>query len=84
MAILRIKVTDAAGVALAAQTVKVTGADALQTNAEGMTQFLIDSDVALDIEINGKSCWAGNSAQLAKDEQFKAAGAGFARVNAGK
>ena len=84
MGMLKIKVVDAAGAPLLGQTVKVTGAGALQTNAEGMTQFLIDNDVPIDIEINGKSCWAGSSTQLSREEQFKAAGASFARVNAGK
>ena len=84
MGMLKIKVVDAAGAPLAGQTVKVTGAGALQSSAEGMTQFLTESDSALDIEINGASVWSGNSAELARDELFKAEGASFARVSAGK
>ena len=84
MGMLKIKVVDASGTALAGQTVKVTGAGALQSSAEGMTQFLTESDVALDIEINDTSVWSGNSAELARDELFKAEGASFARVSAGK
>ncbi len=83
MGILKIKTVDAAGAAIAGQTVKVSGAGALQTSAEGMAQFLIDSDASIEIEINGASVWSGNSAQLAREEQFKAEGASFARVNAG-
>ena len=80
---LRIKVVKASAAALAGQTVKVTGAGALQTSAEGMTQFLAESDAVLDIEINGASVWSGNSAELVRDEVFKAEGASFARVSAG-
>ena len=84
MGMLKIKVVDAVGAALAGQTVKVSGAGALQTSAEGMAQFLTESDAALVIEINGASVWSGNSAELARDELFKAEGASFARVSAGK
>ena len=84
MGMLKIKVVDAAGAALAGQTVKVSGAGALQSSAEGMTQFLTESDAVLVIEINGASVWSGNSAELARDELFKAEGASFARVSAGK
>lgn len=84
MAILKIKVVDAAGAALAGLTVKVSSAEALQTSAEGMALFLIDSDAPIEIEINGVVSWSGNPAQLAREEQFKADGAGFARFNAGK
>lgn len=83
MAILKIKVVDASGAALAGQTVKVSGAGVLQTNADGMAQFLTENAAGLDIEINGASVWAGNSAGLARDEVFRADGAGFARVGAG-
>ena len=84
MGMLKIKIVDAAGGPLAGQTVKVSGAGALQTSAEGMTQFLTESDAALDIDINGTTVWSGNSAELARDELFKAEGASFARVSAGK
>ena len=83
MGMLKIKVVDASGAALAGQTVKVSGAGALQTSAEGMTQFLTESDAALVIDINGASVWSGNSAELARDELFKAEGASFVRVSAG-
>ena len=84
MGMLKIKVVDAAGAPLLGQTVKVTGAGALQSSAEGMAQFLTEIDAAIDIEINGASVWSGNSAELARDELFKAEGASFARVSAGK
>ena len=83
MGMLKIKVVDATGAALAGQAVKISGAGALQTSVEGMAQFLAESDAVLDIEINGASVWSGNSAQLAREEMFKADGAGFTRVNAG-
>lgn len=83
MAILKIKLVDAAGQALPGQTVKVSGCSVLQTNAEGRTQFLIESDVPLDIEINNTVAWSGNSADLAREEVFQQAGAGFARAAKG-
>ncbi len=83
MAILKIKVVDAAGAALASQAVKVSGSDTLKTNDAGMTQFLVDSGVPLVIEINGAAAWSGDSGQLAKDEVFQASGTGFARVSVG-
>ena len=83
MGMLKIKIVDAAGAPLADQTVKVTGAGALQSSAEGMVQFLTESDAALDIDINGASVWSGNSTELVRDEVFKAEGASFARVSAG-
>lgn len=83
MGMLKIKVVDAAGVPFANQTVKVTSAGALQTSAEGMVQFLVESNATLDIEINGASVWSGNSAELARDEVFKADGPSFARVKTG-
>lgn len=83
MSMLKVKVVDAAGTALAGQTVKVSGAEALQTSAGGLTQFLIDSDVPLTIEINDVPAWSGNASQLAREELFKATGTGFARVSAG-
>ena len=83
MAILKIKVVDAAGAALAGQAVKVSGSDILKTNGEGMTQFLVDSGIPLKIEINGAAAWSGDSGLLAKDEVFQASGSGFARVCAG-
>lgn len=81
MDILKIKVIDAAGAALADQAVKVSGTDKLKTNAQGMTQFLIDHGVLLDIEINGVVAWSGDSALLAKDEVFQASDTGFARIS---
>ena len=80
---LKVKVVDAAGSPLAGQTVKVTGAGALQSSANGMAQFLTESDAPLDIDINGTTVWSGNSAELTRDEMFKADGASFARVKAG-
>ena len=74
---------QAADAALAGQTVKVTSAGALQTSAEGMVQFLVESNATLDIEINGASVWSGNSAELVRDEVFKADGPSFARVKTG-
>ena len=80
---LKVKVVDAAGSPLAGQIVKVTGAGALQSSADGMAQFLTESDAALDIDINCTTVWSGNSAELTRDEVFKADRASFARVKAG-
>ena len=80
MALLKIKVTDAAGAVLAGQSVKVSGSDALQTNAQGLTQFLLGDETALEIAINGQPCWSGATSALAKDEVFKQSAKGFTRV----
>ena len=82
MTLLKIKVIDASGAALAAQSVKVSGSDALQTNANGMTQFLLGDEAALDIAINSKSCWSGAISALAKEEVFQQSAAGFTRLGA--
>ena len=84
MGMLKVKAVDAAGAPPAGQTVKVTGAGALQSSAEGMAQFLTESDATLDIEINGALVWSGNSAELARNEMFKADGASFVRDGAGQ
>ena len=83
MAMLKIKLIDAGGAALVGHAVKVSGAPALKTNGDGMSQFLIDSGIPLEIEINGAAAWSGDSGQLTKDEVFQASGSGFARVFAG-
>lgn len=82
MGMLKMKVMDAAGAALAGKTVKVSGAGALQTSSEGMAQFLIDSDASIEIEIDGAVAWSGNASLLAREERFQLAGAKFARVSA--
>ena len=83
MGMLKIKLVDASGAPMAGQSVKVSGIDALQTSAQGMTQFLITDTAQFDIAIGGTSVWSGNSAELARDEVFKADGTGFARVGPG-
>ena len=83
MGMLKIKVVDAFGKSLAGQAVNISGAGALQTGTEGVVQFLTESDVPLDIEINGVSAWSGNSAELAREELFEAVGEGFVRVHSG-
>ena len=82
MGILKVKTVDATGADLAGQTVKVSGAGELQTSAQGVAQFLIDSDALIEIEINGALAWSGNAAVLAREERFQLAGAGFTRVGA--
>ncbi len=81
MAILKIKVIDASGTDLPGQTVKVSGIDALQTNAQGMVQFLIENGAGFEIFINGKSCWLGDTIALAKQEIFQQSGDDFTRVS---
>ncbi len=81
MGILKIKVTDASGADLAGQTVKVSGIDGLQTNAQGMAQFLLDASGAIEIAINGSACWSGDVSALARQEVFQQAGSGFTRVS---
>ncbi len=82
MGILKVKVVDASGADLAGQTVKLRGIDALQSNAQGMTQFLIEDAAASEITINGNSCWSGATSDLAKQEVFQQSGDAFVRVGA--
>ena len=80
MAIVKIYLVDAAGQPLADQTVKVTGCGALETNTEGRTQFLLEANASVDIEINGAKAWSGNSDQLTRDEKFQQSPSGFVRA----
>ena len=80
MTILKIKVVDASGADLAGQAVKVSGVDVLQTNSQGMAQFLLGEETPLDIAINGQSCWSGDTSVLARQEVFQQSSAGFTRV----
>ena len=80
MGMLKIKVVDAAGAPLAGQAMKVSVAGAVQSSAEGMTQFLTDTDAALQIDINGATVWSGNSAELARQEVFAQPANSFKRV----
>ena len=80
MPILKIKVVDASGLALAGQSVGVSGNGQLQSNADGMTQFLLGAAAPVDIEINGLLAWSGSSDQLAKEEVFQKNAGGFGRL----
>lgn len=82
MAILKISVLDGAGQAMPGQLVKVTGCDSLQTNGQGLSQFLLDDGRVLEIEIGGVPVWTGNASELARDERFQQSGAGFSRLAA--
>ena len=81
MPILRIKVVDASGLAMAGQTVKVSHNGQLQSNADGIAQFLLGEPAHVDIEINGSAAWAGSSDQLAREERFQQGAAGFSRAS---
>ena len=80
MAILKIKVIDASGTDMAGLAVKLSGIDGLQTNEQGMAQFLLGDEATLDIAIGGKTCWSGNPAALARQEVFQQSANGFLRV----
>ena len=82
MGILKIKVVDASGADMAGLVVKLSGMDGLQTNAQGLAQFLLGDEAMLDIAINGKSCWSGNVTTLARQEVFQQSADGFSRVAA--
>ena len=80
MPILRIKLLGAAGLALSSHTVNVSPMGDLQSNADGIAQFLRGDAEHVEIKINGQLVWAGNSDQLAKEESFKQSASGFSRV----
>ena len=84
MATLKVKLVAADGQALLGQTVKVSGCGPLQTNAEGLAQFLIESDVPMEIAVNSAVAWSGNSAQLAREEVFQQVGTAFVRTGQDK
>jgi hypothetical protein len=81
MAILRIKLVSATGQPMSGQSVKATGCDALQTNTEGLVQFLLGGDPALEIEINGSVTWAGSRSDLSRDEVLTQTASGFVRAS---
>ncbi len=81
MPILRIKLVDASGAALAGQTIKISNSEDFQSNADGLAQFLLGDPELLTIHINGKSAWTGQSSLLAKEEKFQQSAAGFDRVS---
>ena len=80
MPILKIKLTDAAGVALSGQTVNVSTMGELQSNADGIAQFLRGDVGPVNVNINGQLAWAGSSDVLAKEETFQQGANGFARL----
>ena len=80
MAVLKIKVIDDAGADLTGLEVKVSGIDALQTNAQGLALFLVDDAIVLDISIGGTACWSGSASSLARQEVFQRSGGGYVRV----
>ena len=80
MPILKIKLTDAAGVALSGQTVNVSTMGELQSNADGIAQFLRGDVGPVNVNINGQLAWAGDSDELAKEETFQQGASGFARL----
>lgn len=82
MAILKIMLKDATGQPMSGQSVKATGCDTLQTNALGMTQFLLGGDASVAIDINGAQVWTGNAELLAREEVFTKTAAGFVRAAA--
>ena len=80
MPIVKIKTCDAEGKSLANQFVKVSGCEQLTTNADGLTQFLIEADTAISIALNGATVWSGNSGELKREETFCATASGFVRL----
>ena len=82
MALLKIKLMDAAGQPMSGQSVKTSGCDTLQTNALGMTQFLLSGDASVAIEINGAQVWTGNAELLLREEVFTQTAKGFVRAAA--
>lgn len=81
MPILRIRLVDTAGAALAGQIIKISNSEDFRSNADGLAQFLLGDRELLTIYINGKSVWTGQSDQLTKEEKFRQGASGFDRVS---
>jgi hypothetical protein len=75
MPIFKIKVVDEQGAGLAGVSVNVTDCFPLDTNAEGLVQFLTAGRVT--VTIAGQAVWTGDAAQAASPQLFRREGAGF-------
>ena len=77
--VVKIHVLNAAGQPMAGQSVSLTGCGGLVTGPDGTVQFLADDVPDAVIQIAGAKVWAGSTEELKPNENFKQAGAGFAR-----
>jgi hypothetical protein len=75
--IVKFQFHDASGQNLSGVQVKLSGNGTLQTNAEGLVQFLVDDAPALVLEANDKQIWTGGSADLTARQVFRQTDTGF-------
>jgi hypothetical protein len=75
MPILKLKVIDEQGEALAGVPVSVTDCFPLDSNADGLAQFLCVGQVT--VTIAGQVVWTGDAAQAASPQMYRRDGASF-------
>jgi hypothetical protein len=77
MPFLKLSFLDASGAGVPGLSVQINGAaEALNTNGDGMVQFLLEEQAQYTIA--GAQVWQGDSAALQRQMSFKQAAAGFA------
>ena len=79
MPVIKIKVCDSSGSAMAGQRVKVSGCEELLSNVDGVTQFLLIDDTNVTIAIKGETVWSGETSGLKREETFSKSGETFTR-----
>jgi hypothetical protein len=79
MPLLKLSFLDASGAGVPGLSVQINGAaEALNTNGDGMVQFLLEEQAQYTIRAAGAQVWQGDSAALQRQMSFKQAAAGFA------
>ncbi len=78
--IVRFQIQDAAGQNLKGLSVKLSGNGSLDTNADGLAQFLVEDASNMTLEIQGSPVWSGSSAELQSREVYRQTDTGFART----
>jgi hypothetical protein len=77
--IKRFAIKNEAGEPLTATKVMLSECGDLNTNDQGLAQFLVESSPALTLKINGVQVWAGASDELKSLETFTQSGTSFVR-----
>ncbi len=77
--IVRLQFQDANGQAVSGVAVNLSGNGSLDTNADGLAQFLVDDAASLVLKVSGNTVWSGASADLQARELFRHNGTEFVR-----
>ena len=79
MPIVRIKVCDASSQPLVGMSVALSDCGDLQTNGDGLVQFLAGESVPAKLAIGGTVVWTGNLGELTRNELFTQSGSNYTR-----